>query len=40
MSVPLTSSDLERRDVSGKFFEVDLLHDTSIVWSRTTKFGR
>jgi len=38
-SVPMTLSDLERRDV-GFIFQVDLLNNARTVWTRTTKFGR
>jgi len=38
MSVPMTSSDLERWDVRGQIFQVDLLNNARTVWTRTTKF--
>ena len=40
VSVPMTLSDLERRDARGQMFQADLLNNTRIVWPRTTKFGR
>ena len=41
MSVPMTLSDLERRDVRSLiFFQPDLLNNARTARSRTTKFGR
>jgi len=39
VSVPMTLSDLERRDTRVKF-QADLLNNARTVWPRTTKFGR
>ena len=40
VSVPMTLSDLERRNARGQNFQADLLNDACTVWPRTTKFGR
>jgi len=40
VSVPITLSDLERRDMRGQNFQANLLSDACTVWPRTTKFGR
>jgi len=40
VSVPMTLSDLERRDMRGQIFEVDLLKNSCTVCPRTTGFGR
>jgi len=40
VSVPMTLSDLERREAMGQIFQVDLLNNILTVWPRTTKFGR
>ena len=39
LSVPMTLSDLERRDTKGHF-QADLLNNARTVWPRMTKFGR
>jgi len=38
-SVPMTLSDLERRNARSQNFQRDLLHYARTVWRRTTKFG-
>ena len=40
MSVPMTLSDLERRDARGQIIQVDLLNNACSVSPRTTKFHR
>jgi len=40
VSVSMTLSDLERLDVMGHIFEMDLIHYACTIWSRMTKFGR
>ena len=39
VSVPMTLSDLERRDTRRQIFQADLLNSTHTVWPRMTKFG-
>jgi len=39
MSVPMTLSDLARRDARGQIFQADLLNNVRTI-RRTTKFGR
>ena len=39
MSVPMTLSDLERRDERGQTFQEDLINNARTVSPRTTKFG-
>jgi len=38
VSIPMTLSDLERRDARGHFFQADLLYNARTVWPRTTTF--
>jgi len=40
VSVLMTLSDLERRDVMGQIFLMDLFKNARTVWPKTTKFGR
>jgi len=40
MSVPITLSDIERRDARDQIFRRTALITLGTVWSRTTKFGR
>ena len=40
VSVPMTLSDLERRDMRVNFFQADLLNNACTVWCRTAKIGR
>ena len=40
LSVPTTSSDLERQDAVGQTVLVDLCHYILMVWPRMTKFGK
>jgi len=40
VSVPMTLSDLDRRDSTVQSFQADLLNNARTVWHRTTEFGR
>ena len=40
MSVPMTVSDLEKRDATGQNFLADYLNNARTVLRRITKFGR
>jgi len=40
VSVPMTLSDLERREASGQILQVDLLNNAGTIRPITTKFGR